>query len=77
MKNTVYDDVYCLFGFRLGQGREKALQYLRENPSAHEEIEKTVRSVMVEELAGNSVSHFMRSSPRSLETDEEYPEEIQ
>jgi hypothetical protein len=28
------------FLFRLGQGREKALQYLRENPTICDEIEK-------------------------------------
>lgn len=33
---------------RLGQGRDKALQYLRESPSLCDEIEKIVRSVMAE-----------------------------
>ncbi|KAH9779777.1 DNA repair protein recA [Citrus sinensis] len=31
---------------RLGQGRDKALQYLRDNPLLQEEIEKVVRSMM-------------------------------
>jgi len=33
-------DVFAYKLFRLGQGREKALQYLRENPTISDEIEK-------------------------------------
>lgn len=29
-----------MFAKRLGQGRDRALQYLRENPVLHDEIEK-------------------------------------
>ncbi|KAK6229106.1 hypothetical protein SCA6_018057 [Theobroma cacao] len=36
---------YCM---RLGQGRDKALQYLRDNPVLHGEIEKIVRSMMAD-----------------------------
>lgn len=35
----------CLVN-RLGQGRDKALQYLRDNPLLQEDIEKVVRSTM-------------------------------
>ncbi|KAM1166458.1 hypothetical protein ACFX2G_026193 [Malus domestica] len=33
---------------KLGQGRDKALQYLRENPLLLDEIEKIVRSMMID-----------------------------
>ncbi|CAI9088080.1 OLC1v1022316C1 [Oldenlandia corymbosa var. corymbosa] len=39
---------YSYGDHRLGQGRDKALQYLRENPLLSEEIEKMVRSTMLE-----------------------------
>lgn len=39
---------YSYADHRLGQGRDKALQYLRENPALHEEIEKMVRLRMAE-----------------------------
>ncbi|RWR88708.1 AAA+ ATPase domain-containing protein [Cinnamomum micranthum f. kanehirae] len=39
---------YSYGDHRLGQGRDKALQYLRENPLLCNEIEKVVRSMMVE-----------------------------
>ncbi|CAN4102525.1 unnamed protein product [Withania somnifera] len=45
---------------RLGQGREKALQYLRENPPLAEEIEKIVRSSVLETtgfLGSSSLKH--------------------
>ncbi|GAB7401506.1 hypothetical protein OUHCRE2_49670 [Enterobacter asburiae] len=32
--------VFWVSVFRLGQGREKALQHLRENPALQDEIEK-------------------------------------
>ncbi|KAI9185281.1 hypothetical protein LWI28_005824 [Acer negundo] len=37
---------YSYGDHRLGQGRDKALQYLRDNPLLHDEIEKIVRSMM-------------------------------
>ncbi|KAI6687065.1 hypothetical protein NL676_023893 [Syzygium grande] len=39
---------YSYGDHRLGQGRDKALQYLRENPALYEEIEKMVRLRMAE-----------------------------
>ncbi|TXG66587.1 hypothetical protein EZV62_007862 [Acer yangbiense] len=41
----IFSSVICLRK-RLGQGRDKALQYLRDNPLLHDEIEKIVRSMM-------------------------------
>ncbi|PHT44316.1 Protein RecA [Capsicum baccatum] len=54
---------------RLGQGREKALQYLRENPLISEEIEKMVRSSVLE-AAGFGVSSSLKHQlPQLLEED--------
>lgn len=39
---------YSYGDHRLGQGRDKALQYLRDNPHLQEEIEKKVRSTMTD-----------------------------
>ncbi|CAA7405433.1 unnamed protein product [Spirodela intermedia] len=39
---------YSYEDLRLGQGRDKALQYLRENPNICSDIEKAVRSMMAE-----------------------------
>ncbi|XP_030474860.1 DNA repair protein recA homolog 1, chloroplastic [Syzygium oleosum] len=39
---------YSYGDHRLGQGRDKALQYLRENPALYEEIEKMVRLRMAD-----------------------------
>ncbi|RZC43529.1 hypothetical protein C5167_036472 [Papaver somniferum] len=39
---------YSYGDHRLGQGRDKALQFLRENPLLCDEIEKVVRSKMAE-----------------------------
>ncbi|KAG1368458.1 DNA repair protein recA, chloroplastic [Cocos nucifera] len=47
---------------RLGQGREKALQYLRENPLICSEIEKAVRAVMMEGTRHMSLIAFGQSS---------------
>lgn len=47
---------------RLGQGREKALQYLRENPQLAEEIEKLVRPMMVDGI-GQVGSSNMKDAP--------------
>ncbi|KAJ0045521.1 hypothetical protein Pint_04975 [Pistacia integerrima] len=43
---------------RLGQGRDKALQYLRENPILLDEIEKIVRSTMADGMVHQGVSHL-------------------
>ncbi|KAF3441121.1 hypothetical protein FNV43_RR15032 [Rhamnella rubrinervis] len=43
---------YSYGDHRLGQGRDKALQYLRENPLLHDEIEKIVRSMMANATGG-------------------------
>ena len=37
---------------RLGQGREKAMEFLRENPAVLERVEADVRRVIAERLAG-------------------------
>lgn len=47
---------------RLGQGRDKALQYLRENPLICSEIEKAVRAVMSEGTRHMSLIAFGQSS---------------
>ncbi|XP_059070051.1 DNA repair protein recA homolog 1, chloroplastic isoform X1 [Cryptomeria japonica] len=48
---------------RLAQGREKALQYLRDNPLVCDEIEKAVRVRMMEELSsGKDTLHGINSS---------------
>ncbi|XP_002529953.2 DNA repair protein recA homolog 1, chloroplastic isoform X1 [Ricinus communis] len=59
---------------RLGQGRDRALQYLRDNPHLHEEIEKKVRSMMADGTV-NTASLYSRNSPLPLE-DENVLEEI-
>ncbi|KAJ7533542.1 hypothetical protein O6H91_13G054200 [Diphasiastrum complanatum] len=41
---------YSYEDIRLGQGREKAVQYLRENTKVTEELEKAVRVKIIEEL---------------------------
>ena len=37
---------------RLGQGREKAVEYLTENPAVLEAVESDVRRLIAEKLAG-------------------------
>lgn len=59
---------------KLGQGRDKALQYLRDNPVVHEEIEKIVRSKMTDSTVNLSFPND-KSSSQSYE-DENVPEEI-
>ncbi|KAJ7015063.1 hypothetical protein NC653_004378 [Populus alba x Populus x berolinensis] len=46
--NTTAHRFVFMFSKRLGQGRDKALQYLRDNPHLQEEIEKIVRSTMTD-----------------------------
>ncbi|XP_031114562.1 DNA repair protein recA homolog 1, chloroplastic isoform X2 [Ipomoea triloba] len=60
---------------RLGQGRDKTLQYLRENPLLSEEIEKIVRSSVVEG-SGQVGSSFLKHS-LPLHQDEDIFEEMQ
>ncbi|KAK4484900.1 hypothetical protein RD792_007501 [Penstemon davidsonii] len=52
---------YSYGDHRLGQGRDRALQYLKENPLVSEEIEKKVRAAVVEGN-GQVSSSFMKSS---------------
>lgn len=59
---------------RLGQGRDRALQYLRENPLVCHEIEKIVRPMMAEGIGQLGAPH-VRLSPTSPE-DEDILEEI-
>ncbi|KAF5188539.1 Reca [Thalictrum thalictroides] len=59
---------YSYEDHRLGQGRDKALQYLRENPHLSSEIEKVVRSKLVDATGQASLTHFR--SPPSLQDDE-------
>ncbi|XP_048628046.1 DNA repair protein recA homolog 1, chloroplastic [Brassica napus] len=56
---------------RLGQGREKALQHLRENPSLQDEIEKRVRLLMLDGEVHRSTPLFSSSSSSSVSRDEE------
>ncbi|KAE8124572.1 hypothetical protein FH972_019440 [Carpinus fangiana] len=66
---------YSYGDHRLGQGRDRALQYLKENPIIHDEIEKIVRSKMVD-----GVGHVSSPLSRDLSLphqDEETYEEIQ
>ncbi|WZZ67086.1 hypothetical protein YC2023_078456 [Brassica napus] len=62
---------------RLGQGREKAMQHLRENPSLLDEIEKRVRLLMLDgdvhrstpllSTSSSSVSHHEEEDDNSLD----------
>ncbi|KAL8033236.1 hypothetical protein ABFX02_13G149000 [Erythranthe guttata] len=49
---------------RLGQGRDRALQYLKENPLVSEEIEKKVRAAVTEGI-GNGGSYAKPSAPQT------------
>ncbi|KAK3042582.1 hypothetical protein RJ639_000834 [Escallonia herrerae] len=66
---------YSYGDHRLGQGRDKALQYLRENPLLSGEIEKIVRSTMTEGTAQTGSSHIRY--PPLLHEDEDIFEEQQ
>ncbi|EXB42558.1 DNA repair protein recA-1-like protein [Morus notabilis] len=66
---------YSYGDHRLGQGRDRSLQYLRENPLLLDEIEKIVRSKLAE---GTGQTGFLQ--PRSLslpQEDEDVYEESQ
>lgn len=54
---------------RLGQGRDKALQYLREHPLIVSEIEKAVRGMLTEGSSNTSLITFGRSSTVEEEED--------
>ncbi|XP_057991941.1 DNA repair protein recA homolog 1, chloroplastic isoform X2 [Hevea brasiliensis] len=58
---------------RLGQGRDRALQYLRDNPHLHEEIEKMVRSIMVDGTV-NTGSLYTRNSSSPVQDENVYEE---
>lgn len=66
---------YSYGDHRLGQGRDKALQYLRENPLVCDEIEKKVRAVMLN-VTDSVGSPSPKLSP-PLDQDEDFVEEIQ
>ncbi|XP_027353795.1 DNA repair protein recA homolog 1, chloroplastic isoform X1 [Abrus precatorius] len=64
---------YSYGDHRLGQGRDKALQYLKENTHLVEEIEKVVRSSLIEGTSQSSLA-YMKSNP-VLHQDEDIFEE--
>jgi len=64
---------YSYKDVRLGQGREKALQYLRENPTISDEIEKVVRAMIPEGTRHMSLLAFGQSS--SSEDEQVYDEQ--
>ncbi|XP_056699199.1 DNA repair protein recA homolog 1, chloroplastic isoform X2 [Spinacia oleracea] len=61
---------------RLGQGRDRALQFLRENPQLSDEIEQVVRPLMGEGVV--QASPFNSRNPTSLpQPEDEFFEELQ
>ncbi|KAI7731810.1 hypothetical protein M8C21_002214 [Ambrosia artemisiifolia] len=54
---------------RLGQGRDRSLQYLKENLPLCDEIEKLVRSAMMDG-SGNAITSYARQSTPFQEDDE-------
>ncbi|VAI21539.1 unnamed protein product [Triticum turgidum subsp. durum] len=58
---------YSYKDIRLGQGREKALQYLRENPTVCDEIEKVVRAMIPEGTRHMAMLAFGQSSSQPEE----------
>uniref|UniRef100_A0A7C9AV41 Uncharacterized protein n=1 Tax=Opuntia streptacantha TaxID=393608 RepID=A0A7C9AV41_OPUST len=61
---------------RLGQGRDRALQYLRENSQLTDEIEQVVRPLMAEGIVqANPFNPRYSSSPQHYE--DEFLEEVQ
>ncbi|XP_027127376.1 DNA repair protein recA homolog 1, chloroplastic-like isoform X2 [Coffea arabica] len=58
---------------RLGQGRDRALQYLKENPLLSEEVEKMVRSAMAEGV-GHVGSSYMKLTPPQHEDEDIFHE---
>ncbi|KAI4320677.1 hypothetical protein MLD38_034131 [Melastoma candidum] len=68
---------YSYGDHRLGQGRERALQYLRDNPTLNEEIEKTVRSMMHEGIGSMGFPNNYKNSSEQAIQDDNAVEEIQ
>ncbi|XP_050101781.1 DNA repair protein recA homolog 1, chloroplastic isoform X2 [Malus sylvestris] len=66
---------YSYGDHRLGQGRDKALQYLRENPLLLDEMEKIVRSMMTD--GTGQVGSFQTSNLSLAQQDEDDFEDIQ
>ncbi|KAL8461998.1 hypothetical protein ACS0TY_033182 [Phlomoides rotata] len=60
---------YSYGDHRLGQGRERALQYLKENPLLSEEIEKKVRAALT-----GQVDSFVKSSPTQPDEEDLFQE---
>ncbi|CAI9760339.1 unnamed protein product [Fraxinus pennsylvanica] len=60
---------YSYEDHRLGQGRDRALQYLKENPLVSEEIEKRVRSMVIEGTGQLGASYIKLSPPQPQEDD--------
>jgi recombination protein RecA len=57
---------YYSYGeMKLGQGRENAKSFLRENEDLHKEIEQTIRQEMID----------VQASPPQISMPEEHPEE--
>ncbi|XP_052208206.1 DNA repair protein recA homolog 1, chloroplastic isoform X5 [Diospyros lotus] len=54
---------------RLGQGRDRALQYLIENPLVSGEIEKLVRSMMIDGIGQVGSSHLKHLPPQHEHAD--------
>lgn len=65
---------YSYGDHRLGQGRDKALQYLRENPHLANEIEKIIRPMMLDGIGQVGSSHSKILPPQHQ--DEDIVEEI-
>ncbi|CAL0328844.1 unnamed protein product [Lupinus luteus] len=64
---------YSYGDHRLGQGREKAIQYLKENTHLLEEIEKVVRSSLLD--GTNQTSHaYTKNSPVLYQDDDIFKE---
>ncbi|KAI8553121.1 hypothetical protein RHMOL_Rhmol06G0319900 [Rhododendron molle] len=65
---------YSYGDHRLGQGRDRAMQYLKENPHLANEIEKIIRPMMLEETGqvGSSPSRLLPAQHQ----DEDFAEEI-
>ncbi|XP_061353764.1 DNA repair protein recA homolog 1, chloroplastic-like [Gastrolobium bilobum] len=66
---------YSYGDHRLGQGRDKAIQYLKENTHLLEEIEKVVRSSLIDGTSLTSLA-YTKNSP-ALRQDDDIFEESQ
>ncbi|GFP89639.1 DNA repair protein reca homolog 1 chloroplastic [Phtheirospermum japonicum] len=63
---------YSYGDHRLGQGRDKALQYLREHPVLSEEIEKKVRAVVTDNIG--QVGSYAKPSLPQLDDEDIFQE---